>query len=86
MHVIREAVISSLRELNSGGRHQIQAVAEIDHRTDGARLLYFACVFPTDLLQMPSPVQGAGRIRFPEIDTRAQPIILILTDFEGFVL
>jgi len=35
---------------------------------------------------MPGPVQGSGRIRFPEIDTGTEPIVFVLTNSEGSIL
>jgi hypothetical protein len=34
---------------------------------------------------MPGPIEGSGRIGFPEIDTGTEPVVFVLTDLEGSV-
>jgi len=70
----RQALVGCLDPLDSSGRGQIEAEAEVDDRSDYEGFFDFRASAPSVL---PGEFETAKRVRLPEVHSRSEPVIFI---------
>ena len=72
-------MVGTPQRVDPGSGGQIETQSKLDHRANEERIA--DCVWPS-ARRFAGKVEGARRIGFPEVDSRSEPIVLIVAGVE----